>query len=296
MVVDVTQFQAETDQRIAVSTLHVHVRKFDISCDPHKPAAVLVAYARALSASHPPAIPLEGLFNKSRQCVVDLRDPIHMSIGPHDDVEAMSALLVPDESFTDHLPFACPTNNSDRRFLQQLRALDVMGQPLTRVASCQERAVKRDASRFVALMHLYFTTPFDDQGAFIPPPKALGKDVAPPPQRGLLEVEAHNSVRPPNAPSANSRLATEPVAVSLVSRKPRGDTSTVAVVVDAEFDVVFTQHAVGLKLAYVVPRKSVVSIGLRRTLTALREAARPAVVRFGHLKPATVSTSRHDVL
>ncbi|RLO03451.1 hypothetical protein DYB28_010486 [Aphanomyces astaci] len=281
---------------ICLPRLHVHVRKFDISCDPHKPAAVLVAYARALSASHPPAIPLEGLFNKSRQCVVDLRDPIHMSIGPHDDVEAMSALLVPDESFTDHLPFACPTNNSDRRFLQQLRALDVMGKPLTRVASCQERAVKRDASRFVALMHLYFTTPFDDQGALIPPPKALGKDVAPPPQRGLLEVEAHNSVRPPNAPSANSTLATESVAVSLVSRKPRGDTSTVAVVVDAEFDVVFTQHAVGLKLAYVVPRKSVVSIGLRRTLTTLREAARPAVVRFGHLKPATVSTSRHDVL
>ncbi|ETV93303.1 hypothetical protein H310_12591 [Aphanomyces invadans] len=301
--------------------LHVHVRKFDITCDPHSPASALITQAKALSVAHP-NITLEVLFNKSRRCVVDLRQPIHTSIRPHDEVEATSNLLVPDDSFINQLPPSVKVNssNSSHRFFQQLCALDGMGQQAVNAYARQEQAKTTTSARFVSLLHLYYTTPHDDNAYLLAqpaPPLTLA--------RAVLRRDSHRGMdkAPPLSPGTISSMATGNSSDS-EGASPVAQPEKCSEVVD-EFDVIFTQSAIGLKLAMDPTRKyptvqeclpnseaarypaivsgvailtvngdTVVSMGLTKTLAKLRDASRPVVIRFGRLKAAAASW--HDVL
>ncbi|CAK4197664.1 unnamed protein product [Aphanomyces euteiches] len=299
--------------------LHIRVRTFEVACNPRSPAEALLIQARELSDID---MPLDALFNKTRQAVIDLRQPLASSASPHDDIEARSSHGLRDDSFVRQLPTGLRVDPADALFYQQLCAFNVVGQKQERAAARKERESRRAALKFASLLRAYhsYSGSFDDSLTSArrkPVPERLTK-------RDPTVKSPKQLVSPPYSPDASAFLTDDSSSSdeSETTKSPKIDPHAANNV----FDVVFTQTAIGLKLimdstkTYATVREclakseasrydviqpgvavlavngqQVVGLGLSRTLAQLRAAPRPVVVRFGHVA-ASSGASWHDSL
>ncbi|EQC27245.1 hypothetical protein SDRG_14960 [Saprolegnia diclina VS20] len=310
--------------------LVIKLRTYDLSWNASLPAESLLDMARDLTEQQ---MTLDGLFNATQGREVDLTAPLGQSVAPNDVVEAKSFLDMPDDSYST-LPWFAATTSQDGLFYQQLCAMAIVGKRENRRVAKEMRQRAKDTDQLLSLMALYFQTSPDqpnvavieDRPRVVRARRALSSSApVAPPSPIVASIVARS---PPRSPDVSAFTDSDSEDPPMASPPPRATPPPPVKVTtpDDMFDVVFTQKAIGLKLImddtkrYAIVREcmagseanrypdirpgvavvavngqSVHGIGLNRTLSRLREAPRPVVVRFGHAAKAS-SASWSDVL
>ncbi|KDO26046.1 hypothetical protein SPRG_08699 [Saprolegnia parasitica CBS 223.65] len=320
---------AETTSVAVPLRLVAKLRTYDLSWNASLPAESLLHQARDLTEHQ---IALDALFNTTQGREVDLTAPLGQSVAPNDVVEAKSFLDMPDDSYTT-LPWFAATTSQDGLFYQQLCAMAIVGKRENRRVAREMRQRAKDTDQLLSLMALYFQTSPDqpnvavvtDQPRIVVRARRASSAPAAPPSPVVSSAIARS---PPRSPDVSAFTDSDSEDPPMVSPPPRATPPPSIKVTTPEdvFDVVFTQKAIGLKLImddgkrYAIVREcmagseahrypdiqpgvavvavngqSMHGIGLNRTLSRLREAPRPVVVRFGHAAKAT-SASWSDLM